>query len=216
VSAANAALRGVLHADMKELLHDNFAAVTGSCKAVRDQLCNVEGVDYSCSNAYGIQSTCQADTLSNDVWGSYCRETTADETSAKEEIDFVEEATAEDCKVLGEGAGCVAEWAGVGLKCKTGLACFGYTESTTVGQPNQLGTCEVPGTRTADPTPAVSTQCTNYFQHQYICDDTADCTPPNGCHVTCNDNICKSTTEEEEGEEFTNIKELLEEFVTAN
>ena len=27
MSAANAALRGVLHADMKELLHDNFAAV---------------------------------------------------------------------------------------------------------------------------------------------------------------------------------------------
>lgn len=29
MSAANAALRGVLPADMKELLHDNFAAVQG-------------------------------------------------------------------------------------------------------------------------------------------------------------------------------------------
>ena len=217
ISSANAALRGVLPTDMKDLLNDKFAAVGSGddgdhCVALRGQACNIPQVSVECFEGLGVSSSCKnlvplTTDRKNGLWGPVCSQPT------QHDLKFVEEeATASglgNCKVLPEGYECVNDGY-VGLECQPSLVCVGYVAPTgDVGELPILGRCEAE-TETngnAGDHPGNAQQCTSYFDLKELCSpDSSLCNAaPAGCSVTCElesqDStayVCKSTTEDVE------------------
>ena len=168
MSSVNAAIHGtdgILPEDMKELLQDKYAAVDGGvCMAIRDQRCEVDNVRFACKKFQYIHSTCSGvheSRTANKNFGRYCVNS---ELLNYDEVELMEKTETHDCAVLSAGDGCVDDTATAGLKCKEGLTCVGYSNSTVAGTPDALGNCtgtainrnSEPAVSTPAPSPASS------------------------------------------------------------
>lgn len=232
MSSANAALRGVLPTDMKDLLNDKFAAVGsgddgdhhhGHCEAIRGQTCNIPHGNHTdvigCFQALGLSSQCTntvaLTTNSSGTWGPVCTQLN------QHDLKFVEEeaiASGEgNCKVLGVDYECVGAFSAFGLKCKSSLVCVGYVAPTgAVGDAPTLGRCEAKtaaNRSTGDP-PGHAVQCNSFYLMNKQCDSNDQCGSvyPVGFSYPC-ESLCDtsthtcvsrpSTADEEDEEEVT-------------
>ena len=154
MQSANAAVHGgggVLPDDMKELLHDKFDA--GACEALRGQRCVVGDERFECAQLPFIHSRCSGvhhSRTADGKHGLYCVQSEMKDDEDNEFVDATHGTT--DCAVLSAGDACVDDTATVGLKCKDGMTCEGFTKSTVAGTPDTLGTCKgTAATRNAEP-----------------------------------------------------------------
>lgn len=227
MSSANAALRGVLPTEMKDLLNDKFAAVGsgddgdhhhGHCVALRGQACNISHRDHTdvidCFEARGVSSSCTntvaLTTDSSGPMGPVCTQPT------QHDLKFVEEeATASglgNCKVLPEGYECVGAFSPFGLKCHPNLVCVGYEAPTgDVGEVPILGRCEAKTetNRSTGNHPGPAVQCHTFYSMNKVCDSDDQCggVYPDGFPYAC-ESRCDSSTRtcvsiEEDEEEVT-------------